>query len=62
MTISDSALFNVDINLSLIHISEPTRQLHCNGKLSEMKVVGNNSPMVSNFIIKKTSLFYKILS
>ena len=36
--------------------------LHCNGKLSEMKVVGDNSPKVNNFIIKKTSLFYKILS
>ena len=36
--------------------------LHCNGKLSEMKVVGENSPRVSNFIIKKTSIFYKILS
>ena len=36
--------------------------LHCNGKLSEMRIVGNNSPMVNNFIIKKTSRFYKILS
>ena len=36
--------------------------LHCNGRLSEMKVVGDNSPFVSNFIIKKTSQFYKILS
>ena len=36
--------------------------LHCNGKMSEMKVVGDNSPKVSNFIIKKTSIFYKILS
>ena len=36
--------------------------LHCNGKMSEMRVVGENSPNVSNFIIKKTSLFYKILS
>ena len=36
--------------------------LHCNGKLSEMKIVGDNSPKVSNFILKKTSLFYKILS
>ena len=35
--------------------------LHCNGILSEMKVVGDNSPMVNNFIIKKTSQFYKIL-
>ena len=36
--------------------------LHCNGKLSEMKVVGDNSPKVNSFVIKKTSLFYKILS
>ena len=36
--------------------------LHCNGKLSEMRVVGDNSPKVNNFIIKKTSQFYKILS
>ena len=36
--------------------------LHCNGKMSEMKIVGDNSPKVSNFIIKKTSIFYKILS
>ena len=36
--------------------------LHCNGKMSEMKIVGDNSPYVSKFIIKKTSLFYKILS
>ena len=36
--------------------------LHCNGNLSEMKIVGDNSPLLSRFIIKKTSLFYKILS
>ena len=36
--------------------------LHCNGKLSEMKIVGDNSPKVKNFIIKKTALFYKNLS
>ena len=36
--------------------------LHCNGKLNEMKVVGDNSPKVNNFIVKKTSLFYQILS
>ena len=36
--------------------------LHCNGNLSEMKIVGKNSPCVSSFIIKKTSQFYKILS
>ena len=35
--------------------------LHCNGKLKEMKIVGKNSPLVSKFIIKKTSQFYNIL-
>lgn len=36
--------------------------LHCNGNLDEMKIVANNSPLISGFIIKKTSQFYKILS
>ena len=36
--------------------------LHCNGNLNEMKIVANNSPLISGFIIKKTSQFYKILS
>ena len=36
--------------------------LHCNGNLNEMKIVGNNSPLISSFISKKTSQFYKILS
>ncbi len=36
--------------------------LHCNGNLKEMKIVGDNSPLLDTFIIKKTSLFYKILS
>ncbi len=35
--------------------------LHCNGNMSEMIVVGKNSPKVDNFIIKKTSQFYRIL-
>ena len=33
-----------------------------NGNLNEMRIVGNNSPLISPFIIKKTSQFYKILS
>ena len=35
--------------------------LHCNGNFKEMEIVGKNSPLVSKFIIKKTSQFYKIL-
>ena len=36
--------------------------LHCNGDQKEMMIVANNTPLISNFIIKKTSQFYKILS
>ena len=36
--------------------------LHCNGNLNEMQIVANNSPLINNFVIKKTSQFYKILS
>ena len=36
--------------------------LHCNGDYKEMLVVANSSPLISKFIIKKTSQFYKILS
>ena len=36
--------------------------LHCNGNLSEMETVANNSPFLSRFILKKTSQFYKIIS
>ena len=36
--------------------------LHCNANLKEMKIVAKNSPLISNYIIKKTSQFYKIIS
>ena len=36
--------------------------LHCNGNFDEMKIVAENSPLISSFIIKKTSQFYKIIS
>jgi beta-N-acetylhexosaminidase len=36
--------------------------LHCNGNFKEMCDVGINSPLISKFIIKKTSQFYKIIS
>ena len=36
--------------------------LHCNGKMREMEIVAKNSPLINNFVIKKTSQFYKILS
>ena len=36
--------------------------LHCNGNYKEMLLVANNSPLISKFIIKKTSQFHKIIS
>jgi len=36
--------------------------LHCSGNFKEMEIVGKNSPIVSKFLRKKTSQFYKILS
>ena len=36
--------------------------LHCNGNYEEMLQVAKNSPVVNNFIVKKTSQFYKIIS
>ena len=36
--------------------------LHCNGNTKEMCDVAINSPLISKFIVKKTSQFYKIIS
>jgi len=36
--------------------------LHSNGNIREMSDVAINSPLISKFIIKKTSQFYKIIS
>jgi len=36
--------------------------LHCNGDYKEMLVVAKNSPLISKFIIKKTSQFHRIIS
>ncbi len=36
--------------------------LHCNGNIKEMYDVAINSPLISKFIIKKTSQFNKIIS
>ncbi|MDC3125595.1 glycoside hydrolase family 3 protein [Candidatus Pelagibacter sp.] len=36
--------------------------LHCNGNINQMKIVAENSPLISKFIIKKTSVFYKNIS
>ena len=53
-TLKDNTIktFNSGCNLAL----------HCNGNLKEMEIIAKNSPLINNFIIKKTSQFYKIIS
>ena len=53
---------NIKINTRKAFSAGCNIVLHCNANLREMKIVANNSPVLSKFIIKKTSLFYKILS
>jgi len=53
---------NVEINTIKAFNAGCNLVLHCNGNLKEMKIVGRNSPLISKFIQKKTSQFYKILS
>ena len=36
--------------------------LHCNTNYSEMRIVAENTPLVDNLVIKKTSQFYNFLS
>ncbi len=53
---------NLEINTIKTFKAGCNIALHCNGNLKEMQIVGKNSPLVNNFISKKTSQFYKILS
>ena len=50
----DSVIKSLDSGCNII--------LHCNGNLSEMIKVAENSPYINNFIIKKTSQLIKIIS
>tara|TARA_Y100000590_G_scaffold395400_1_gene475348 strand:- start:124 stop:1074 length:951 start_codon:yes stop_codon:yes gene_type:complete len=36
--------------------------LHCNANYKEMNIVARNTPLIDNFVIKKTSQFYNFLS
>ena len=42
--------------------SDERASMKTNQLWSKMEIVANNSPMISSFITKKTSQFYKILS
>ncbi len=53
---------NIEINTIKCFKAGCNLALHCNGNFKEMEIVANNSPLISSFITKKTSQFYKILS
>jgi len=57
-----SLKFPIKLNISKAFDAGCNLVLHCNGKYNEMIAVAENSPKINDFIIKKTSQFYKILS
>ena len=54
-----SLKYNLELNTIKAFNSGCNLSLHCNGNLKEMEIVAKNSPLLDNFIIKKTSQFYK---
>jgi len=56
-----SLKYNLELNTIKAFNAGCNLALHCNGNLKEMEIVAKNSPLIDNFIIKKTSQFYKIL-
>ena len=57
-----SLKFSIKLNINKAFNAGCNLVLHCNGKYNEMITVAENSPKINDFIIKKTSQFYKILS
>jgi beta-N-acetylhexosaminidase len=57
-----SLKFSIKVNINKAFNAGCNLVLHCNGKYNEMIAVAENSPKINEFIIKKTSQFYKILS
>ena len=56
-----SLKYNLELNTIKTFKAGCNLALHCNGNLKEMEIIAKNSPSLNNFIIKKTSEFYKIL-
>ena len=56
-----SLKYNLELNTIQTFRAGCNLALHCNGNLKEMEIIAKNSPPINNFIIKKTSQFYKIL-
>ena len=56
-----SLKFKIPTNTTLAFKAGCNLVLHCNSNYSEMLQVADNSPQISNFLIKKTSEFYNML-
>ena len=54
--------YDISKNTKLAFTAGCNLVLHCNGNLSEMRLVAKNSPFVDKFILKKTYQFYNIIS
>ena len=54
-----SLKFPIKLNINKAFNAGCNLVLHCNGKFNEMIIVAKNSPKINDFIIKKTSQFYK---
>ncbi len=58
----NSLKYSIKINTQKAFSAGCNLVLHCNANYKEMLTVAENSPLISKFIIKKTSQFYRILS
>ena len=54
--------YSLEKNVKKSFLAGCNLALHCNGNLKEMLIVAKNSPKIDNFIIKKTSQLYDIMS
>ena len=54
--------YSIKINTIKAFTSGCNLVLHCSANLPEMRIVAENSPFLSSFMIKKTSQFYNFLS
>ena len=57
-----SLKYKIKQNTSMAFAAGCNLVLHCNADYKEMLVVAENSPLLSKFVIKKTSQLYRILS
>ena len=57
-----SLKYSLEKNVKYSFLAGCNLALHCNGNLKEMLIVAKNSPKIDNFIIKKTSQLFDIIS